>query len=686
MSHGILMNKFIATFDYNAINSDFDIFRISDSSEDYIKSNILDIPGSEFKALSVQYTYGKVAFVLFRKGMVTETNFRVVIQERFKGACVQKIDVTDAESRKSSYLYDNILIQLFANSIRVPKNDLFSYNNTTGKLYYLTPKWKRKNSFYCIEIKLEKSNIINLYVRSFRKKSDKDTSTGLIFDSVTGELRKKLSLDKNVTEYVQKGFSNAKNTVDFLRYKSYDDFYHSKLGILYQFLKDMSEEYGKYIMVTLEETKDTYDFEIPKSEKPQKLYPHYGKLLNNNINIVDEVKTKESEEIINKLIYELSTYYGVETTLGELSEERNNIRIIHAPDYYTDNDLPDPHNNISKDIIVQHMMIEESNHLELSPKDEKPSADIRKIVQELIIKRDIKYGRITCFDWESLGYDKVISFIYRETIKIEDDNESNKEEKEYLYKIMYVSPDGKTHFKSFDTRDFLNDEDLKIISIYEDMRKRYASYPNTLEGIMVTDDENYCAIVRTACTTMPNIKAIADSLEQKPFSSETLLDAILAFKAENPEYNDYANGVIEKLRYTNEISYISVNKCLDIKRNKKAGSALNGFIYANYGIRINPQIKNKANDEEYFLKNICNIRYFYENTWDNRKVLAYFVGTKRNNLKMSVHNACVIRKVYSDYTAPEPDKLLRLMSVEFVRNEQYTVIPFPFKYLREYPV
>ena len=32
----------------------------------------------------------------------------------------------------------------------------------------------------------------------------------------------------------------------------------------------------------------------------------------------------------------------------------------------------------------------------------------------------------------------------------------------------------------------------------------------------------------------------------------------------------------------------------------------------------------------------------------------------------------------------EFSELLPLMAVDFVRNKQYTVLPFPFKYLREW--
>ena len=50
-----------------------------------------------------------------------------------------------------------------------------------------------------------------------------------------------------------------------------------------------------------------------------------------------------------------------------------------------------------------------------------------------------------------------------------------------------------------------------------------------------------------------------------------------------------------------------------------------------------------------------------------------------------LHTAANIRKIETWEDSPNLfGKLLPLMNVKFVRNEQLTVIPFPFKYLREY--
>ena len=78
-----------------------------------------------------------------------------------------------------------------------------------------------------------------------------------------------------------------------------------------------------------------------------------------------------------------------------------------------------------------------------------------------------------------------------------------------------------------------------------------------------------------------------------------------------------------------------------------------------------------------------NIKYEYNINDDlDGNVFVYYVGDKSK--KRSYPNACCMRKVISLGEHIEYEELLPLMTVEFVRNSQYTVLPFPYKYLREY--
>lgn len=63
----------------------------------------------------------------------------------------------------------------------------------------------------------------------------------------------------------------------------------------------------------------------------------------------------------------------------------------------------------------------------------------------------------------------------------------------------------------------------------------------------------------------------------------------------------------------------------------------------------------------------------------------YFAGIIGKGMNYKIHNAVLIRKIEAYRSSKVRfSELLPLMSVSFVRNGQLTVIPFPFKYLREY--
>lgn len=63
----------------------------------------------------------------------------------------------------------------------------------------------------------------------------------------------------------------------------------------------------------------------------------------------------------------------------------------------------------------------------------------------------------------------------------------------------------------------------------------------------------------------------------------------------------------------------------------------------------------------------------------------YFVGIIGEGMRTNINTAANIRKIegYKN-SSIRFDDMLQLMSVVFVRNGQLTVLPFPFKYLREY--
>ena len=80
------------------------------------------------------------------------------------------------------------------------------------------------------------------------------------------------------------------------------------------------------------EREDAREFDISNWGKKQVGISdsEYGELLKRKgVVIVDEIGTKKSKEIVNLLPVELLEHYGAEVTIGDLTLEAYNIRIIH---------------------------------------------------------------------------------------------------------------------------------------------------------------------------------------------------------------------------------------------------------------------------------------------------------------------------------------------------------------------
>lgn len=144
----MLTNRINVTYNMEYIDADFDIFRVEKANKDYYKYNILDSAVYEFKAAAVQWTFGATALVLFRKGEVTEQQFKESIMKEYEDVKIQKIDLFDSEQCNKCFYFENrLLAQLLINSMRTPKHEAFMYNNLTGKLFYHDPSWRHKDKF-----------------------------------------------------------------------------------------------------------------------------------------------------------------------------------------------------------------------------------------------------------------------------------------------------------------------------------------------------------------------------------------------------------------------------------------------------------------------------------------------------------------------------------------------------------
>lgn len=684
----MLTNRINVTFNMENIDNDFDIYKVEKSNKDSYKYNILDSAVYEFKAAAVQWTFGATALVLFRKGDVTESQFKESIIKEYKDVKIQKIDLFDSEQCKNCFYYENrLLAQLMLNSMRTPKHEAFKYNNLTGKLFYHDPSWVYKdkctgqvNFIRFLEIVIDPGMYLNLEHKTFRK-CEHEGAGLYVIDSKTGEFRKKLKKDVDVITYKEGSLQNNHFRVDNFDITDYAHFRKTKMGIMEQFLRDVKENLSKYIAIEITNRKDAHEYAISKLEKRGITEHEYGEMLQKKgVVIVNESGSEKSHYMIELLKEELRKYYCVEATVGKLSETSYNIRIIHDDKYYISNGIHDPHSDNLRGYIVQHIA-EEAEHFKNKNK-KGSSPDIKKVVQELLIKGDVKERSISIYDWKRLDSGKEWTFVLRRKVK-----SSFNEKKVDIYYRLKIDFNGKMYFDSFcdDSQDE-TEEWSKICYAYEFAETKHRGVKNQVEGLIYSDIDNIHVILLTKEKTLPNITVLMSTLKEtdsrEKVSKEILLEAMNLFENKYPEsyerVSEWKSTLSEK---SDMVTKKEIKKILNMRSH--IASMFNRFLHENYNIWIDGEFRKAEFEAVYQIGNLLNIKYEYAtNDYLDGNVFLYYVGAKSKN--RSYPNACCMRKVISLGHCLEYEELLPLMAVEFVRNSQYTVLPFPYKYLREY--
>lgn len=675
-------NKIKVEFDKKSIDRDFSIYKIYNEEKNiFYKTNVLDIAKEEFKAISVVYTWGQTSYVMFNKEQVDRDRLREAINRENINMQVQKIDILN------EHIYDNILTMLMLNSLNILKTD-GEYSNLTGKLYLTNKDWFKKDKekkisgFYTLEVKLSLEMELNLKVTTFGRfdyfKNNKASAIKkYVFDKKTYQIRRKLKIDnvKDEEIFIQRSiYSKKRNIVPFLDFKSYEDYKRCKIGMLDSLLQDVDDYLGSYIKIKNCEIEDCSKYEIENNNFENRDYKNL--LKGKKIIIIDEVKSYESEKLIKLFAKIVSNNFNLSIEKSEdIDFKKYNLKIIHEAEYYKVNNLEDPYKCEDIDCVIQHITLE--SFIKDLNKDKIDNAAMTKIIQELIIKEDILNKKISIVDWEKYDYKEKWTFLKRKQIQIDKKNYK------YIYCKMTIGKDGILDINIYDNSvdNFVDNKDVwewnAIVNAYGEEFKYKKD--DALEGIFYKDYENINRIYKTDRSTVPNFRELRELLKKSNKSEKisvfNIINVLGNFDSQDEKVIEHKETFINALKEFSEYETIrKINKEMKIKSN--GGKAINKYILNELGILINPQLKTGNRKFELF-KSMMDINYY---TKDDD--IYYFVGVSSDKINQSFRNACVIRKVVAD-NENEFKNIINLLAVEFVKNGQYTVIPFPFKYINE---
>ena len=125
-----------------------------------------------------------------------------------------------------------------------------------------------------------------------------------------------------------------------------------------------------------------------------------------------------------------------------------------------------------------------------------------------------------------------------------------------------------------------------------------------------------------------------------------------------------------------KVSRKELRHILNLKSN--LGKQINRFIFEESGVLIGNALKSARNKEALF-GGVLGIRHFCK---DDAQY--YYSGYLGKSINRSFPHACRIRKVCPTGQTLQFQRCHPLLEVDFIRANGWTVIPFPFKYLREW--
>jgi hypothetical protein len=663
----IRTNKLNIKLNYKEILNDFSVVKFT-TTEKYIPNGALFIDEfpSKTKALSVVFSGNKAEkdlYVLFDKQDFLKISLTNELS-KIKNGEVLKFEKINTRQNLEK-LPQNIVSQLLINTISSPQHKSLSFNNLSGHFYSFHNSNIRKNKkgeisqIIGLQFKINHNLDLELNVKTFTsldyknklaftKKMPIHKYPKYTLSTATNTLRRKLPNENedNLKIFIIKQFKNKKNIIPFVSFASLSDFNSSKMGLLMSLITNIENKISKYIELSFTQ------ISILNNEKFNRLISKVRKQYINSIcenitlNFTDTINDDFSSEWIDRLSKEFSKYYSFSSIKFNKKPKKDywNIRLIHNKDFYEKNKKEDDHLTDNKNII--HNITFED--FEIS------KASIDTLIKELLIKKDVFNRKISIIDW------KLFNFKHNWIFGNKVDN---------IFYFVKISPDGLLDFIQFEPNLFNQNEFDKYTHIFE--------INKDVEGIIINNENDINTIVKTTNITIPKFEEIYQILyKENEYFSISKYDLIESLKS-----TEIVNNRKEK--YLSIITNCKNKKyerkdILDIVRHKLDRKKLSEILFEKKGVLLKAYLRDKTRYE--ILQSNLDIITFKE-----KEYLYYFVGTKGEGIQSKIPRASVIRKIESyENSKLFFHQLLPLMNVDFVKNGDLTVKPFPFKYLEEW--
>ncbi|WP_461213043.1 hypothetical protein [Lacticaseibacillus sp. GG6-2] len=642
-----------------------------------------------------------VACALVTKGMLVMVKDLPDLADN-DGLQLKQVWLNEMEDDK---VYANHILQLLLN-LQADGTPALAEPSLTPKLLIVRSKWvwQKKEGFrqcYGLEVTIGWQGDLEMRVRTFTEQpAPKKGKPAYVLNVERGCLQRATASSQHPV-FVEGNGTKHRNQVHFLAIQNLAKFRLSKVGVATQLLANLNANERGYLNqpVRFHQSEVTM-FDNPKLESTRLVWQKLTPLpLTIYAQVGDELSAELAKQVDTALQHSpLVRKAGLKVQLGAQAEAGWNIQVVRdlrekpAEDQYQVGDA---------DTVIQHVTVEnfggydeEKKELTWQPTGDDSAKDagadpaLIKLAQELLIRQDMMLSQLASVDPKLVAEAQKFAF-YR----VEFMHESP--QPEVMVVGMHISENGGITFdKQWVNLDHLEANDHAtqlchglLVNVLYGVKKAYQW--DTIDCIVEADGQQL-VIQSLARSTMPDGERILKQLAQSNLDHEYSSEEILAGLDQARPYvsGEGVTALNQVQALLPQLPLVFPLKQLDaLLRNagfspKQAGmKQLNAVLEAHANFTFKNTLQRKMpNSPMAGMKGMGLVRI--DQAWQ------YFVGTN-TSLRQTIHRGALLRRLYplqgDDETVMTMFPILEtLMSVEFVRNAQYTVMPFPAKYLREY--
>lgn len=731
----IMLNRIkVDQWDFERIDKDFDVYQVI--LDKHADKNILDIP-SDIKILSTVYYSGQQCFIMTHRGKTDEVTLQYLFNKELKGGNLCAVHLVRTKMlakrqeafRKMFGYRGRALLQLLINSTL---NSIFEedeYNNITGRCYYWNPAWNEnpKTKIELVDLTIERDMVMYPSVCTFTKEKPKEGRfpSRIVYDRLNNVIRKVLSSDKAEDIYYKQGIDGTHSTRPYdgttLQYWELSRL--SCLAKFYRFTKKELAQYANFSFEIQEVSKQRPETFSDSDDNIISILKESGICLVDSIQFSEKELTSASEKqgILKQWITDSKAAYeaeirqyceqhGIAFMAGEHNFFSLNLEVIRDSKFYDINkkELKDVYASKGK-VVCQHITVPvnyKNKKGEIAPSFLKK---MKTVYKELAIKADVRDTQIRVVDWSQYNVRRPYTFYISQVCT--SDQDAKKGMRTVRFTGMTIQPDG-----SFETDAFLI-ENIKD-PVYENSHQRTIAglfissngsdeyYDRNIELVIIPDEDIEDAhIIRKT-----NVRAMSNILEmEKDFMSERKdveLDCATIIDAIRPLQNDGNPGNVEVYRnimcavqdretiLKSEVLPLLTPPLREGQKKAKISTKAKEMLLNATGVIF--QVSRSTSEEKRLgtsaYKDISvwhSLAYDMAESQDEEPsvVTNYAVGQYDKALNEKIATSPVVRQLYrKDGAQCQPEEemfILSLLQVGFVRMKNYTVLPFPAKYLRE---